>query len=397
MFCKQVVKIVSQIRVFVIVLLCILTVMSGPTQISHAQEISANDWRTFLPIVRNGLPAFQTSSKFIGIYMQEYWTDDAVRTKLPAADTLAGKKHSVVGWFIDLQDIAFTSQNDIRTNNFYRQMEALWKGGYTSFININIAVERSANTTNEKCPFSATAYQIARGDCDNAIRRMAQLYKQWISTGGGRIAFLAPLPEMNGVNADGSVWTSYGGDAANFKLAYQRIVNIFSEEGVSRGQVWWVFAPNGWSKEGHEFENYYPGSSLVDLVGFSSYNYGFCHVAIPWQRWETYDTLFTPYLNRIQRMDPSKPIILAQTGTTAEYSRTGETNFQQKNNWLRQNYEYFAQQPQVFGILYYDYDQSSWECNWRILPGTTYQGYTDGVRNTAYQYLGAQNLKSIIP
>ncbi len=397
MFEKLIATAIRRTMVLLFILFCGLIASTGRMNIGHAQEISENHWQIFLPMIRNGNPPFQTSTKFIGIYMQEYWTDSTVEDKLRLANELAGKNHSVVGWFIDLQDIAFTTQNDIRTNNFYRQMEALWKEGYVSFININIAEGKADNTTGELCPFKASAYQIARGDCDRAIRRMAQLYKQWISTGGGRIAFLAPLPEMNGVNADGSVWTSYGGDANNFKLAYERILRIFSEEGVTREQVWWVFAPNGWSKEGHEFEKYYPGSSLVDVIGFSSYNYGYCHVAIPWQRWETYTTLFTPYLDRFQQMDASKPIIMAQTGTTAEYIRTGETNIQQKNNWLRENYEFLAQQPQVIGILYYDYDQSSWECNWRILPGTTYQGYTQGVSNSAYQYLSHQNLRTIIP
>jgi len=397
MFGKQVVKIVSQIRVFVIVLLCILTVMSEPTQISQAQEISTNDWRTFLPIVRNGLPPFQTSSKFIGIYMDTHWNDSEVNSLLSQANQLAGKKHSVVGWFIELNDIAFANKQTLTSNNFVSQLESLWKGGYVSFVNINVGQSKQTYNTNEYCPFNASAYQIENKDCDRAIQEMAKLYKQWISRGGGRIAFIAPFPEMNGVREDGTVWTPYGGNAANFKLAYQRIVNIFSEEGVSRGQVWWVFAPNGWSKKGHEFENYYPGQSLVDVIGFSSYNYGFCRVAIPWQRWETYNELLAPYLDRIQKMDPSKPIILAQTGTTAEYSQTGETNVQMKNIWLHQNYEYLAQQTQVLGILYYDKDQSSWECNWRILPGNTYSGYTTGVAHPAYQYLDAQTLKTIIP
>lgn len=395
MFEKRISKFALRTRIFWTIIVCLSLAGMLQVQIGHAQEASAINTTIFLPIIRNGLPPFQTSTKFIGIYMQEYWQDTTVRAKLPPADTLAGKKHSVVGWFIDLQDIAFTSQNDIRTNNFYRQMEALWKEGYISFININIAAERTVNTTNEKCPFKATAYQIAKGDCDNAIRRMAQLYKQWVSTGGGRIAFLAPLPEMNGVNADGSVWTSYGGDAANFKLAYERILNIFSQEGLTKGQVWWVFAPNGWSKDGHEFEKYYPGNSLVDVIGFSSYNYGFCRVAIPWQRWETYNTLFAPYLNRIQTMDSSKPIVLAQTGTTAEYSKTDEINDQQKSIWLNQNYQYLAQQSQVIGMLYYDIDQSSWECNWRITEN--HVGYREGVSVSAYHYLSAQDLKSIIP
>lgn len=362
------------------------------------QEIVTNT-AIFLPYIQNGNPTFRTESKFFGIYMDQYWTDQNVSSQLPQADTFAEKKHSVVGWFITLHDIAFTDQQtDMRTNNFYRQLEALWKSGYTSFVNINISVSQQGRwETGQNCPFNVNADQIAKGYCDRAIRRMAQLYKQWISTGGGRIAFLAPLPEMNGVNADGSVWTSYGGDAVNFKLAYQRFRNIFSQEGVTEDQLWWTFAPNGWSKEGHEFEAYYPGSSIVDVIGFSSYNYGHCQVAIPWQRWENYDTLFTPYLDRIQAMDSTKPIIIAQSGTTAEYSETGEINIQQKNNWLYQNLDYLAKQPQVLGILYYDFDQSSWECNWRILPGNTYTGYPEGLSAPSYQYITAQNLKNIIP
>lgn len=367
------------------------------TRVSYAQENNPSyNSQIFLPLVLNGPPQFQTSDKFIGIYMQEYWTDSTVSAELPPADSLAGKKHSVVGWFIDLQDIAFTSQTDMRTNNFYRQLEALWGGGYISFVNIGIATTKYSNNTAEKCPFAATAYQIAQGDCDNAIRSMAQLYKRWVSQGEGRIAFIAPLPEMNGVDANGRIWTSYGGDADNFKIAYQRILGIFSEEGVVEGQGWWAFVPNGWSKEGHEFEKYYPDSSLVDVIGFSSYNYGYCCVAKPWQKWENYDTLFQPYLERIRTMDPSKPVIIAQTGTTAEYSSTGETNISAKNAWLRDNYRYLSQQSQILGVLYYDYDQSSWECNWRILPGSAYTGYREVSQNSAYQYLDAQTLKSII-
>lgn len=399
MFGKQNTKFLLQKKVWLILLVCVFAVTSWQSRVGYAQEIDVNNWQIFLPLVRNDL--FKTSQKFFGIYMQQYWTENTVNN-LAVADNLAGKKHSVVGWFIDLQDIAFTSQDKIDTNNFYTQLEALWNAGYISFVNLNIAKKESNNTTKEKCPYEASAAQIANGKCDQAIERMAELYKQWIKQGDGRIAFLAPLPEMNGVNSDGNAWTSYGGDAGNFKLAYQKFLDIFSEKGVGRDQVWWVFAPNGWSKIGHEFENYYPGNSLVDVIGFSSYNYGYCQVAIPYQRWENYGTLFAPYLDRIWQMDASKPIIIAQTGTTAEYSNTdsntNEKNTEAKNNWLKENYKYLAGQSQVLGILYYDYDQTPWECNWRILPGETYkEGYTQGVGDEVYQYLTAENLKSIIP
>jgi hypothetical protein len=362
-----------------------MILMSVHTNFAIAQTDSRNGI-TYLPLVdRNPYTGFRTDNKFIGIYMHQYWTDSTVATWMPIADNLANKKHTVSGWFIDIQDshFAYPGHPDLRTNNLYRQLEALWKKGYISFVNINS---------------TATAYAIASGQLDTYLGYMAEYYADWVRLGGGRRAFLAPLPEMNGVNANGLPWTSYGGDPINFKLAYQHIQNIFAQKGVSRDQVWWVFAPNGWSKAGHEFEIYYPGDNIVDVVGFSMYNFGFCQVALPWPRWENYNTLYEPYLSRIHNMAPGKPIIIAQTGTTAEYQWTGEFNVDAKNTWLRENYEYLSNQPQVLGILYFDIDKSSWECNWAITGGDTFKaGYSDGAAFPVFQYLSGVNLQSIIP
>jgi len=377
-----------------IIILAVVFLIFIPTH-SSAQQGTTGENFVYLPLLTNRYyNGYTTDQKFLGIYMQVYWTYDptdpnnpqknTVPIYMPQADSLAGKKHSVSGWFISLEDIAFTNQQpDIRTNNFYRQLEALWQNGYVSLVNLNT---------------KSTSKDIAYGKQDDAIEHMADLYKQWVSKGDGRIAFIAPLPEMNGVDSNGNPWTSYGGDPINFKLAYQHIQNIFQQNGVGNEEVWWVFAPNGWSRSGHEFEKYYPGDNLVDVNGFSSYNFGFCRVAIPWQRWENYDTLYTPYISRLQAMSPNKPIIITQTGTTAEFDRTGVVNVEAKNNWLRDNYQYFTQEVQVLGIMYYDFDQSAWECNWRILPSNTYQaGYSIGVSSTTFQYLTAQNLKTLIP
>jgi beta-mannanase len=318
------------------------------------------NYSTYLPFVSQSITNdFSSNSKFIGIYMQQYWTDGTVSEFMLLADNLASKKHTVTGWFINLQNIAFTSrQNDINYNNFNRQLEALWNKGYISFINLTSAQEATSYDVSDNCLISFSAYQVAHGDCDRAIQKMADLYYQWISLGGERQAFIAPFTEMNGVYSDGIPWTSYGGDPENYKLAYQRILNIFEQRGVSRDRVWWVFAPNGWSWYGHEFEKYFPGDDIVDVIGFSSYNFGFCQQAFPWQSWENYTTLFDPYLARIRAIAPGKPVILAQTGTTAQHQSAADFNVYEKNQWLRSNYEYLSQQPQVLGILYYDYDLS---------------------------------------
>jgi hypothetical protein len=364
-----------------------------------AASTSAPPAKVFLPLVRNGNAVTPpAASKLLGIYMQQYWNSQTVPQYMPQADTLAGKKHTVSGWFISLQDIAFTSrQPDTNPNNFYTQLEALWNGGYISFINLMSAASPSAYEVTDNCTIPFNAYQVASGSCDAAIQRMADLYSAWVGLGGGRKAFIAPLPEMNGVMTDGSKWTSYAGDAGNFKLAYQKFLTIFASRGVQRSKVWWVFAPNGWSTDAHKFEFYYPGDTLIDVIGFSSYNYGYCPVALTSARWENYDTLYQPYIARINTMAGSKPILIVQTGSTALYQSGGGTNVAQKNTWLKVNYEYLAAQPSVLGVLYFDIDQSAWECNWSITTGGPYSGYHDGAAPSAFGYLTSQNLNNLIP
>jgi len=360
-------------------LLVVLTLLFLLTPLEVAAQNGAEQ-RLFLPIVTNRFySGFSAERKFIGIYMQQYWTKQAVDSYLPQANNLAGKKHSVVGWFIDIEDVAFTPPIDITVNNFYVQLEALWQAGYISFVNLNSG--------------SATAYDIASGEKDPALSQLADIYAQWVGKGGGRRAFLAPLQEMNGVRSDGSKWTSYAGDPGNFKLAFRHIRDIFRQKGVER-QVWWTFAPNGWSPDAHKFEYYYPGNDVVDVLAFSSYNFGYCAVAAPWYKWENYDTLFDPYIERMQAMAPLKPIIIAQTGTTAQYSQTGVYNNGQKNQWLANNYKHLAAQPAVIGILYYDLSPE-WECDWAITQGGPFDGYKTGVADPTYQYLTIQDLQGM--
>ena len=111
-------------------------------------------------------------------------------------------------------------------------------------------------------------------------------------------------------------------------------MTIFEQEGVPSSSVQWVFAPNGKSSTGWpSFEDYYPGDSLVDVVGFSSYNFGFHPNLYPasYRKWSTPDYVFTDHVSRMRVMAPSKPVFIAQTGTSA-YGPNGYDE-SQKNQW----------------------------------------------------------------
>jgi hypothetical protein len=352
----------------------------------------------YLPIVT------RPEEKFIGIYLNEYWTTYAVTSTLEVIDQQIEKKHTSVGWFIDLQNIAFTDrQPDNSKNNFYRQLEALWSKGYISFVNLGSALEASEYAVGDNCPIAFSADQVTNGACDVAIQKIADLYLQWVSQGQGRRAMIAPLQEMNGV------WTSYGRDpntAQQVIAAYRHIIDIFNQKGVSHQQVWWVFAPNGYSDPGNDarkFENYYPGDDVVDLVSFSSYNYGFCpSIQSEYRRWESYSEIFEPYIARMQTMAPTKPVIIAETATVPWYGQDGEGNPKKDigymNQWLVENYDYFAKRSGVIGVFYFNFPKfDGYECDFVINPNDkVLTGYKDATANPVYVYFNPKALDELI-
>lgn len=253
--------------------------------------------------------------------------------------------------------------------NVPNELNAAWDLGYTPFVNLT-AYQRSAA-------------QVAWDpEFEKSIRKWAQAYALW-SNGGEKRAFIAPLQEMNGG------WVRYGLDAENFKAAWHKIRHIFAEEGVIDNTVSWVFAPNAWSEEGHEFEKYYPGDASVDGVAFSSMNFGRC---VDYGRgWDTFETIYLPYLNRMRAMAPGKPIYIAQIGSVAVGPNGRDDKL--KNEWLRDTFRKLAAFPGVKGILYFNVLKAEGTVDicrpvdWRIYDeysGTEYKGFLEAVRSPQF-------------
>ena len=338
--------------------LLILIMLGGvlsETQISAAPNPSGNRPNA-------AVPQASKPPVLLGLYAENYLGDQSVIDKeLRQIDDWSGKRHSLAGFFMNMED-------SNPAYNVGERLERLRKNGYTAFINLDT---------------TRTTAQIAKGDIDNSLRKVAKAYAEWSSKGEGRIAFIAPLQEMN-IGGD----ETYGKDPENFKLAYQRIQQIFAEAGVTPNAVRWVFAPNGWSDDNHRFEKYYPGSDRVDVVAFSAYNWGYCPKA-DWKNWGNAAAAFQPYIERMRQMAPGKPIFIAQTASTS-YTQGG-ANSSAKDQWFRDAYSYLASAPGVQGILYFNLNK---ECDWALSAQNSGKsdGYKDAVANPAFSYVSPTDL-----
>ncbi|MBN1267053.1 MAG: hypothetical protein JXA25_16295 [Anaerolineales bacterium] len=255
--------------------------------------------------------------------------------------------------------------------NVPAELNAAWNAGYTPFVNLTA--------------YQHTAAEVA-GDpaVEKSIRAWAAAYAEW-SAQGQRRAFIAPLQEMNGG------WVRYGMDPENFKKSFLKIQQIFREEGVAEDAVSWVFSPNGWSEEGHEFERYYPGDAYVDIVGFSTVNFGTCPDYIG--NWDTYDLVIRPYLERMQKMAPGKPIFLTQLATVNVGENGPDDDL--KDEWLMDTYTQLAAFPGVRAVLYFNRlksEGSITNCrpvDWRIFDAyaeVAFDGFLEAVRSPRFQY-----------
>jgi hypothetical protein len=300
----------------------------------------------------------------LGVYISGYaGSQSVIDTKLKTLDNWTGKKHSIVGLWVDLKD-------GNPAYNINTQLETLYQNGYTAFMNL-----QASNTS---------MAQIANGSIDSYIHNTARAFASWANKGGTRIAFIAPFTEMNGA------WATYGGDPANFKIGYKRVRDIFLQEGAPPASMRWVFGPNGWSTI--PFESYYPGDNVVDINGLSSYNYGYCAAIHPWEEWKSPVTIYDQYITRMAAMAPSKPIFIAQTATSG-INRTG-SDPTAKNQWLSDALNYLAGNSYVQAIIYVNL---SLECDWPIYnpPNVLYDGYRLGAQNPSITYKSPSDIMNL--
>ncbi|HZT14270.1 MAG TPA: glycosyl hydrolase [Candidatus Baltobacteraceae bacterium] len=178
-------------------------------------------------------------------------------------------------------------------------------------------------------PIGVTYDAINSGQYDAYITAQAQELKKFRSS-----VFLRPFHEFNGYWYPWGLPNQGGNSDTDkaFIAAWQRMVNIFRQQGASNVKFVWCFS----SSALHAIQNEpwddpaqaYPGDDYVDWISFDGYNRG--TLANP-KQWVTFDSLISQAYQLSISISNAKPISISEIASN-EYGDGGAM----KSAWILQ-------------------------------------------------------------
>jgi len=201
------------------------------------------------------------------------------------------------------------------------------------------------------------------GGHDTKLRQMANVLAGWLQERPGRTMLVAPLPEMNGNHP-------WSGQPHGYKAGYRRIRAALLDEGLTPRQIRFLFAPYGDSSHDDNYEDYYPGDEVVDLIGFAEINNG-----LP--AWRDYEFTFGRYIDALRaQISLTKPILITQTASI-EVGPNGES----RDRWLDDMFTRLKAHDQVIGAIYFNRDRPERNLDFKVVDnGQVDPAFRDGYR-----------------
>jgi hypothetical protein len=252
------------------------------------------------------------------------------RADLPEFESESGRPPAIYQLYWDLELV----WPNTWAENMLNELEGL---GVTTFIEITTSDLGALN----------------QGKKDTSLNALAATIADWLKKSPNRHILIAPLPEMN---LPDHAWS---GDPDAFRSGYQRIRQAFLNRGLDGSQIRFVFAPYGlldWSP----VADYYPGDSLVDLIGFARFNKD--------NPWQDYQRTFQNHIDGLQTyVSRTKPILVTQTGSVDGGGGSRAT-------WLNDMFTKLKANDQVIGAIYFNRNKDK---DYRVLK--------NGVLETAFK------------
>jgi beta-mannanase len=185
---------------------------------------------------------------------------------------------------------------------------------------------------------------IVRGDFDAWFAAGADAARSY-----GKPFYLRFAPEMNGRWAPWEAGVN-GNTPQDYVDAWRHVHAIFVSHGA--GNAKWVWGPNVFGGgSAVDFTPYYPGSDVVDVLGLDGYNWGSLDV------WQTYSQVFGTSYDTLCKLDPVKPVMIAETASTESGG--------DKAAWITSAFtrEIPTRTPRVRIVVWFDVNK---ETDWRV-------------------------------
>ena len=116
----------------------------------------------------------------------------------------------------------------------------------------------------------------------------------------------------------------------------------------------WVWSPNGLYPGGASLSSVYPGNPYVNWIGVDAYNWG---TSVPHRGgWRSPSAIFVPTLDALKRLAPSKPVMIAETGSAEQGGS--------KAIWITDLFELLQHYPEVKAVVWFNYNKGG--TDWQI-------------------------------
>ena len=189
---------------------------------------------------------------------------------------------------------------------------------------------------------------ILSGKYDDYIRQWAHAMKEL-----NHPVFFRPMHEMNG-NWYPWCGTVNSNHPADYVETWRYIRSIFDE--AQNDKVIWVWCPYAHSvpdEPDNEIGLYFPGFQEVDWLGLDGYNWGTNRA---WSHWQNFQEIFEKGYDRLAKLVPGKPFMIAEVGCAEEGGDKGE--------WIKEAFEAVNNRlVRIKALVWFNVDK---ECDWRI-------------------------------
>jgi Glycosyl hydrolase family 26 len=271
------------------------------------------------------LPANPAAPRLLGVSVP--WSSSWV-ADLDAYSSRVGRVPSVVSTYRDLEGALLDTA----------AMTAVASRGAVPMVTVE--PWDSSSSTDPRYALK----NIVRGDFDAWFEAGADAAHAF-----GKPFYLRFAPEMNGVWAPWEAGVN-GNTPEDYVAAWRHVHALFVGRGA--GNVRWVWGPNVFGGgSAVDFTPYYPGSDVVDVLALDGYNWGSLG------SWQTYSQVFGPSYDTLAKLDPVKPVMIAETASTESGG--------DKAAWITSAFtrEIAARTPRVKTVVWFDVNK---ETDWRV-------------------------------